>query len=98
MLEASETAVYVAVTRGNAIWRLPLLLDGMPSKVGLFIQMSGGVGPDGMAADEEGSLAVCHPGLGAALLFSAAGEPLYRVRSCADSFITNAAYDGEDWR
>lgn len=96
VLDAKETAVLVAVTRGNCVWRAPMLLDGTVSKVGVFIQMTGGVGPDGMALDEAGNLAVCHPGMGATWLFSAAGEPLYRIRSCADNFPTNCAYGGED--
>ncbi len=95
VLDSEETTVYVAATRSNSIWRLPMTLEGKPSKVGLFIQMSAGVGPDGLAADEQGNLLVCHPGVGSAWLFSGSGEPLYRVRSCTDDFITNAAYGGE---
>jgi len=54
VLNKAETVLYVGVTRGNAVWRLPLMEDGTASKVGLFIQMSGGhAGPDGMALDEE---------------------------------------------
>ena len=30
------------VTRGNCVWRVPMLPDGSPYKVGLLIQMSGG--------------------------------------------------------
>ena len=98
VLDASEAVIYVAVTRANAVWRLPLLTSGFPSKVGTFIQMSGGVGPDGMAADEAGNLAVCHPGIGSVWLFSPTGEPLYRLRSCAADFPTNCAYGGNDRR
>lgn len=98
VLDNKETAILVAVTRGNAVWRAPMLLDGPVSKVGVFIQMSGGVGPDGMAIDEAGNLAVCHPGMGATWLFSASGEPLYRIRSCADNFPTNCAFGGPDRR
>lgn len=96
VLDPKETAILVAVTRGNCIWRAPMLLDGTVSKVGIFIQMSGGVGPDGMAMDEAGNLAVCHPGMGAVWLFSPSGEPLYRVKSCADNFPTNCAYGCPD--
>lgn len=98
VLDNKETAILIAVTRGNAVWRAPMLLDGSVSKVGIFIQMSGGVGPDGMAIDEAGNLAVCHPGMGATWLFSATGEPLYRIRSCADNFPTNCAFGGPDRR
>lgn len=89
----------VAVTRDNAVWRLPLVLDGMlPTKVGAFLRLSGGSGPDGLAMDTAGNLAVCHPGLGAVWLFSPRGEPLHRVQSCAGDIITNCAYGGDDGR
>jgi gluconolactonase len=98
VLDAREHTLFVAVTRANAVWRLPLLADGTPSRVGVFVQLSGGLGPDGLAMDEAGNLAVCHPGLGSVWLFSAMGEPLARVRSCADTYTTNAAYGGDDKR
>ena len=89
-----ETVVYLAVTRANAVWRVPLL-DGAATKVGVFVQLSGGLaGPDGMALDEAGNLVVCHAGLGSVWLFSPLGEPLLRVRSPAGVMTTNAAYGG----
>ncbi len=94
VLDAAGTSVLLAVTRANAVWRVPLLLDGTTSKVGVFIQMSGGFGPDGMALDADGNLAVCHPGLGAVWLFSPAGEPILRVDSASGPVVTNCAYGG----
>ncbi|MGH8519074.1 MAG: SMP-30/gluconolactonase/LRE family protein, partial [Panacagrimonas sp.] len=41
-LNARNTQVYVAVTRAQQIWRLPLMADGQPSKTGVAIQLSGG--------------------------------------------------------
>jgi gluconolactonase len=98
VVDSDEGGLHVAVTRANAVWRLPLLMTGFPSKVGLFIQMSGGIGPDGMAADEAGNLAVCHPGLGSVWLFAPTGEPLLRVRAGVGDFPTNCAYGGPDRR
>ena len=50
--------LYVAITRANQVWRLPLHADGTTTKVGVFIQLSGGTtGPDGLAVDIEGNLA-----------------------------------------
>ena len=50
-LNLAEDQVYVAATRANAIWRLPLMGDGTVSKAGIFIRLSGGsAGPDGMAS------------------------------------------------
>ncbi len=94
-----ETAIYLAVTRANAVWRAPLMSDGRPTKVGVFIQLSGGLaGPDGMALDEAGNLVICHAGLGAVWLFSPLGEPLLRVRSPSGLMTTNAAWGGSDRR
>lgn len=62
VLNLAENQVFVAMTRDNAVWRLPLQPDGGVSKVGRFIQMSGGVGPDGLALDETGGIVVAHFG------------------------------------
>ncbi len=94
VLNAAENIVFLAVTRDNAIWRVPLMQDGTASKVGVFIQMSGGAGPDGLALDEQGNLAVCHAGFGAVWIFSARGEPLYRINSPEGLMTTNCAYGG----
>ena len=95
VLNAAENTVYVNVTRGNCIWRVPMLPDGTPYKVGVFIQMSGGLGgPDGLAVDEQGGLAVAHVGMGTVWLFSALGEPLHRIRSGVGLATTNLAYGG----
>ena len=98
VLDPSESALYVAVTRANAIWRVPLMRDGTVAKVGTFIQLSGGGGPDGLAIDEEGNLAIAHIGLGSVWLFNPAGEPILRVQSPAGRHTTNMAYGGPDRR
>jgi gluconolactonase len=97
VLNQAENTVYVNVTRGNCVWRVPLLPDGTPYKVGVFIQLSGGLGgPDGLAIDSAGNLAVAHIGLGTVWLFSHLGEPLARIQSCAGLATTNLAYGGPD--
>ncbi len=97
VLNREETALYLAVTRGNCVWRVPLLPSGGVTKVGVFVQLSGGVGgPDGLALDEQGNLAIAHIGLGTVWLVSPLGEPLYRIRSCAGLLTTNLAYGGPD--
>jgi len=97
VLNRAEHILYVAVTRGNCVWRVPLMPDGTASKVGLFVQLSGSLGgPDGLAMDEADNLAVAHAGLGAVWIFSRLGEPLYRVRSCTGLATTNLAYGGPD--
>ena len=99
VLSPDESALFVAATRANQIWRLPLHPDGTTSKVAAFITLSGGLaGPDGLAMDEQGGLAVAHCGLGAVWLFDRLGQPRYRVNSCAGISTTNLAYGGPDNR
>jgi gluconolactonase len=100
-LNPAETLLYVNVTRSNNVWRVPLLPSGgmsaIGAKVGVFIQLSGGLnGPDGLAIDAEGGLAVCLSGLGTVWLFSRYGEPVARIKSCKGIRTTNAAYGGPD--
>ncbi len=98
VLNAAQSAVYVAATRANAVWRMPLMPDGSASKVGVFVQMSGGSGPDGLAMDEADNLVVAHAGMGSVWVFSPLGEPLYRIRSCTGLGTTNIAFGGADRR
>lgn len=98
VLNKAENALFLAVTRANAIWRVALQPDGSIGKVGTFIQMSGGSGPDGLAIDEDDNLAVSHVGFGTVWLFSALGEPMLRIRSPAGLLTTNCAYGGQDNR
>jgi gluconolactonase len=64
-LNGKNTQVYVAITRSQQIWRLPLMQGGTPSKTGVAIQLSGGhAGPDGIEMDAEDGLVVCHLGVG----------------------------------
>jgi gluconolactonase len=99
VMNLDETAVYLAVTRDNAIWRVPLMADGTATKVGAYIRMSGGGGPDGIALDAQGGLAVCHVGFGAVWIFSPRGEPLVRIDAPdGGTYTTNCAYGGADGR
>ncbi|KAF5264590.1 hypothetical protein FOXYS1_4619 [Fusarium oxysporum] len=61
VLSRDERFLYVAMTRANQVWRLPLHADGTTSKAGVFFQSFGNAGPDGLALDEEGNLFICHP-------------------------------------
>ena len=60
VLSPDEQWLYLAVTRTNCIWKVPLevppgLVPNEPvGTSGVFIQMSGGTGPDGMAVDLQG--------------------------------------------
>jgi gluconolactonase len=86
-----ETALYVAVTRANAVWRVEL--DDPDRRTGLFVQLFA-AGPDGMALDEAGNVVVAHPTVGAVWVFSRIGEPLHYLKSCTGEMTTNIAYGG----
>ena len=96
VLNGKENTLFVAATRGNAVWRLPLTPDGKVSRTGIFIQLSGGRGPDGMAIDEQDGLAVAHPDMGAVWVFNHRGEPTHRIQSPRSDLVTNVAYGGPD--
>lgn len=96
---ADETFVYVAATRANAVWRLLRKPPetGTPM-VGLYIQLSGGLGPDGLAVARTGELAVVHGQAGQAWIFDPLGQPRMRVRTPCGLWTTAARFGGADGR
>jgi len=94
VLDGSENVLFVAMTRDNAVWRLPLMKDGSVSKVGRFCTMFGTSGPDGMAMDDKGRLFVAHASLGHVFAFAPNGEMIARIKSCAGPACTNVAIGG----
>jgi gluconolactonase len=100
VMDQAQSALFVAMTRGNAVWRLPIQRDGGTSKVGIFTTMAGGVsGADGMALDAQGNLYVCDAGNACVWVFDPHAVPLYRIRSCTEGrTLTNLAFGGRDNR
>lgn len=98
VMDPDQSVLYVAMTRGNAVWRVPVFADGSTSKVGVFVQMAGGVsGADGLAVDEAGSLYVADAGNGCIWVFSRFGEPLHRISAASGGrTVTNMAFGGPD--
>jgi gluconolactonase len=96
VLDPGETVLFVAMTRDNAVWRLPLMKDGSVSKVGRFCSTFGSSGPDGLTMDGKGRLFVAHASLGHVFVFAPNGELIARIRSCAGPSCTNVAIGGAD--
>jgi gluconolactonase len=94
VLDPSESVLFVAMTRDNAVWRAPLMKDGSVSKVGRFCSMFGPSGPDGMTMDAKGRLFVGHASLGHVFVFAPNGELIARIKSCAGGACTNVAIGG----
>jgi gluconolactonase len=97
VIDGTMTNLYVAVTRAQQVWRIPLGASGLVSKVGVFSQLHGGMGgPDGIALDTDGCLIVAHTGFGSIWRLSPVAEPLLRVKSPVGFSTTNIAYGGPD--
>lgn len=91
VLSADEDVLFVAMTRDNAIWRVPLLASGGTAKVGRFASFHGTSGPDGLALDHAGNLLVAHASLGSAFALGPQGEPIARIATTGRT-ITNLAF------
>ncbi len=95
-LSPDERVLYLGVTRGNQVWRVPLLDDGSVAKVSAFFTSYGPSGPDGVAVDEAGRVIVANPGLGVAWVLNHRAEPEVVLKSCAGASLTNIAFGGPD--
>ncbi len=92
----AEKQLYVAVTRSQQIWRIPLMDDGSASKTGVAIQLSGGhAGPDGLEIDSEDGMIVCHLGVGV-WRFDANCLPTHLIHTNEHSLMTNVAFGGPE--
>src|SRR5437868_7932963 len=97
VVDPEETALLVAVTRANQIWRVPLHKSSLVTKVGIFAHLHGGPGgPDGLALDDGGNLLVCHTGFGSIWRLSPLAEPLGRIVCCVVAGTTNLAFGGPE--
>jgi gluconolactonase len=90
--------LYLAVTRGNCVWRVPLLPDGSVAKVSQFFTSYGPSGPDGLAVDAQGRVLVANPGLGHVWVLNGRAEPVEVLRGVAGSSTTNLTFGGPDRR
>ncbi len=95
VLDRAEAVLFVAMTRDNAVWRMPFMKDGSVSKVGRFCSMFGPSGPDGMTMDSANRLFVAHASLGHVFVFAPNGELIARIKSCAGQSCTNVAIRGD---
>ncbi|MCD8504016.1 MAG: SMP-30/gluconolactonase/LRE family protein [Burkholderiaceae bacterium] len=98
VLSPDEKIMFVAATRGNEIWRTPLMADGGTAKVGRFFMSHGPMGPDGLAMDVDGCLFIANPGLGCVWRIDSRGEPTHVWTSPTGHAITNLAFGGIDNR
>lgn len=96
VLSQKEDVLFVAMTRDNSVWRMPLLPDGSTSKVGRFAYFHGVAGPDGLVMDTMGNLFVAHASLGVVFVLDPEGYEIARIISCRGKMITNLVFGGLD--
>lgn len=94
VLSPDEKVLYVAMTRGNCVWRVPLQADGSVSKVGQFFTSYGPSGPDGLAMRADGCLLVANPGLGYVWVLNHRAEPVEVIRTPVGASLTNLCFGG----
>lgn len=97
-LSPDGRVLFVGVTRGNCVWRVPLQDDGGVTKVSQFFTSSGPSGPDGLAVDSEGHLVVANPGLGIVWLLDSRAQPVRIWQADRGISTTNIAFGGADGR
>ncbi len=96
VLSKDERFLFVAATRGNCVWRMPLLQDGSVSKAGQFFTSYGPSGPDGLAMDDSGRLLVANPGLAYVWVLNPRAEPEEVLTGPVGASITNLAFGGPE--
>jgi len=98
VLSPDEKVLYVAMTRGNCVWRVPLQADGSVSKVGQFFTSYGPSGPDGLTIDTGGRLFVANPGLGRVWVLNHRAEPVVVLTSPEGASLTNLCFGDADMK
>ncbi|MBU9268451.1 SMP-30/gluconolactonase/LRE family protein [Burkholderia gladioli] len=98
VLSPDEKVLFVGMTRGNSVWRVPLQADGSVSKVGQFFTSYGPSGPDGLTVDNDGRILVANPGLGYVWVLNHRGEPVEVLTNSAGTSLTNLCFGGDDMK
>lgn len=87
-----QSLLYVAMTRDNSLWRVQWAPDGR-TRAGRWVQLSGGMGPDGLEIDDQGRVYVAHLGLGVVWVFDPRGIVVGAIRSPVGDAVTNVHVD-----
>ena len=96
VLSPDEKFLFVAATRGNCVWRMPVQADGSVSKAGQFFSSYGPSGPDGLAVDTQGRLFIANPGLAYVWVLNQRAEPVQVLRGSTGHSLTNLAFGGKN--
>ena len=61
--------------------------------LGTFLQLSGGLGPDGLATNTLGWLAIAQAQAGRAYIFDEIGDPIIEIRLPEGMWTTSVVFD-----
>jgi len=90
-VSADGAYLYLAETFARRIHRFTLDRRGRATGQEAFAELDGGVGPDGLALDEQGNLYVAHFGKGVVAVFNPTGRKLAEL--CTPGFLpTNVVF------
>ncbi len=93
-LSPDGNLVYVAATRANAVWRFMAdFPDPKWPMVGTYIQMSGGLGPDGLAVHKNGNLAVAHAQAGRVYVYNIFGDTVAQIDLPDGLWVTSLIFN-----
>ncbi|HLZ09331.1 MAG TPA: SMP-30/gluconolactonase/LRE family protein [Chloroflexota bacterium] len=92
-LNADDSAVFLAETGTNQIYRYDIAPNGSVGRRTLFARLADAPGPDGMAFDAAGNLWVAHHGAGRIEVFDPGGREIDRI-AIPGSQVTNVAFGG----
>ena len=65
---------------------------------GTYVRLSGGLGPDGLATNSRGELAVAHAQAGRVWIFDRLGDPIATVHTPGGLWTTSVRFGGPDDR
>ncbi len=97
VFDKAERFLFVAATRSNNVWRMPIFENKTTGKVGAFQTFFGASGPDGLAMDENENLYVAHASLGGVFKLNKRGELVAYIKTPVGHTVTNLCFtpDGQ---
>jgi gluconolactonase len=89
--------VFVAATRANQVLKFSTKLPKTgPPMLGTYLQLSGGLGPDGLATNTLGWLAVAQAQAGRAYVYNQLGDMIAEVRLPNGLWTTSVTFHPDD--
>ena len=92
VFDSAERFLFVAATRANNVWRMPIFEDKSTGKVGAFQTFFGTSGPDGLAMDKQDNLYVAHASLGGVFQLNKRGELMAYIKTPIGHTVTNLCF------